>query len=241
MRAWGITDVGLVRAENQDAYHFQVKDGQTFCLVCDGMGGARAGNVASALAAETFARAVTQPADGPEARLESALAAANEAVYHKAQQEPECRGMGTTLVAAWVEGDAAYLINVGDSRCYHVSDAGITQVTRDHSLVSDLVARGEITQEQARQHPNKNLITRALGVERRVKGDSFRVELTPGSVLLLCSDGLSNQVTNQEILYEIVHGGPHETCCGRLMDIAKTRGAPDNVTAVLLEFGETAE
>lgn len=235
MYVWGITDVGLVRQENQDAYYYQVEGEQAVCLVCDGMGGARAGNIASRIAAETFVSVVEEKnEDSPGNRLSQALEAANSAVFHKASQEPEYRGMGTTLVAAIVAGTTAHVINVGDSRAYYVTPNGIEQITRDHSLVGDLVARGEITPQEARMHPNKNLITRALGAESTVRGDQFRREMEPGSSLLLCSDGLSNLLEDQELLYEVIHGGEPETCCGRLLKIALDRGAPDNVTAVLL-------
>ncbi|HIY16701.1 MAG TPA: SpoIIE family protein phosphatase, partial [Candidatus Intestinimonas stercorigallinarum] len=126
--------------------------------------------------------------------------------------------------------------NIGDSRCYLVQPEGISRITRDHSLVEDLVARGQITPEQARQHPQKNLITRALGAEAKLRADLYRQDLTDGDALLLCSDGLSNTVTDQELLYEVLHGGPGEDCCRRLLDIALSRGAPDNVTAVLLQM-----
>ena len=144
--------------------------------------------------------------------------------------------MGTTMVAALVVGDRAYILNIGDSRCYLVRPEGITKVTRDHSVVEDLVARGQITPEQARQHPQKNLITRALGAESRLRADLFRQPMEHGDALLLCSDGLSNMVSDQELLYEVLHGGPAEDCCRRLLDIALSRGAPDNVTAVLLQM-----
>mgnify|MGYP002571319449 FL=1 len=144
--------------------------------------------------------------------------------------------MGTTMVAALVVGQNAYILNIGDSRCYLVQPDGIRRLTRDHSVVEDLVTRGKITPEQARQHPQKNLITRALGAEAQLRADLYRQALSPGDALLLCSDGLSNVVTEQEVLYEVLHGGPAEDCCRRLLDIALLRGAPDNVTAVLLQM-----
>ena len=144
--------------------------------------------------------------------------------------------MGTTLVAAFADSTEALILNEGDSRAYHISEEdGIRRVTRDHSLVEDLVQRGELTPDQARTHPHKNLITRALGTEPELRTDSFRQSLTKGDFLLLCSDGLSNVVSEQEILYEVVHGGEACTCCRRLLEIALHRGAPDNVTAVLIQ------
>ena len=242
MNLWGITDIGSVREQNQDDYYIeQVEPDLGLAIVCDGMGGARAGNIASQLAVQTFLEtAKSSPPQEwraePEALLHSAAQQANTAVYTMAGREPECRGMGTTMVAALVVGQNAYILNIGDSRCYLVQPDGIRRLTRDHSVVEDLVARGQITPEQARQHPQKNLITRALGAEAQLRADLYRQALSPGDALLLCSDGLSNVVTEQEVLYEVLHGGPAEDCCRRLLDIALLRGAPDNVTAVLLQM-----
>ena len=144
--------------------------------------------------------------------------------------------MGTTAVVAVVLNEGVAVLNVGDSRCYQVDDQAIVQVTRDHSLVNDLVLRGDLTPEEARHHPARNLITRALGVEETVKPDVYLLQRKEGSYLLLCSDGLSNTVTDPEIQYEVIHGGEPEDCCQRLLDIALMRGAPDNVTAVLVQL-----
>ena len=242
MNIWGITDVGAVRHQNQDSYHIELlAEDMALGIVCDGMGGAKAGNVASQLAVETFLEtAKAQPPEQwrnePEALLHFAAEQANGTVHFRANVDADCRGMGTTMVAALVVGDRAYILNIGDSRCYLVRPEGITKVTRDHSVVEDLVARGQITPEQARQHPQKNLITRALGAESRLRADLFRQPMEHGDALLLCSDGLSNVVSDQELLYEVLHGGPAEDCCRRLLDIALSRGAPDNVTAVLLQM-----
>lgn len=243
MELWGITDKGAVRSQNQDAYQagFIGSGGLGFAVVCDGMGGALAGNIASTMALRRFwdevsGRCAAGLPEDPEQALRAALEAANEEVYLRSCGDPACQGMGTTLVCALTDGQRAWVLNVGDSRCYLADGESIRRVSRDHSLVEVLVARGEITQEQARTHPRKNLITRALGVEGKVTPDVYAVDCPPGSFLLLCSDGLSNQVTEQEILYEILHAGPPETCCRRLLDIALKREAPDNVTAVLLQL-----
>ena len=242
MNIWGITDVGLVRKQNQDNYHIELlAEDMALGIVCDGMGGAKAGNVASQLAVETFldtanAQPPEQWRNEPEALLHFAAEQANGAVHFRASVDADCRGMGTTMVVALAIGNQAYILNIGDSRCYLVRPEGISRVTRDHSVVEDLVARGQITPEQARQHPQKNLITRALGAESQLRADLFRQSVEPGDALLLCSDGLSNVVSDQELLYEVLHGGPAEDCCRRLLDIALSRGAPDNVTAVLLQM-----
>ena len=245
IKAWGVTDKGAVRQQNQDAYYLDVPSGGlAVVVVCDGMGGAKAGNVASTLAVESFVDALRTRAEEaggslpaePDEVLQEAAEISNSAVYYRASIDPDCGGMGTTMVAALVEGRLAHILNIGDSRCYHVTGEGISRVTRDHSVVEDLVARGQITPEQARQHPQKNLITRALGAESRLRADLFRQPMEHGDALLLCSDGLSNMVSDQELLYEVLHGGPAEDCCRRLLDIALSRGAPDNVTAVLLQM-----
>ena len=242
MNIWGVTDKGVVRQQNQDDFHIELTQPDVALgIVCDGMGGARAGNVASRLAVDTFLdtareRSVDQWRADPEALLNFGAEQANQAVHFRAGIDAECRGMGTTMVAVLVIGEMAYLLNIGDSRAYHISREGIRRVTRDHSVVEDMVARGDITPEEARNHPRKNLITRALGSEERIRADLYEQALAGGDFLLLCSDGLSNIVTDQEMLYEALHGGAPEDCCQRLLDIAMSRGAPDNVTAVLFEI-----
>lgn len=240
MEVWGITDRGVVREQNQDTYGIKrLSDGRIAAVVCDGMGGARAGNIASAMAVESFLDTLGQPrpeGEGDRSLLERAAAQANSLVFQRSIHDADCTGMGTTLVAALAGEEQTALLNEGDSRAYHITEQGITQITRDHSLVQDLVQRGELTPEQARNHPHKNLITRALGAEPELNADFFRVQAAPGEFLLLCSDGLSNTVTDQELLYEVIHGGDPDSCCQRLLDIALRRGAPDNVTAVLIQY-----
>ncbi len=243
MNVWTITDTGVVRKQNQDACRVEAPSpGQMLLIVCDGMGGARAGNIASQLAVETFGDAVLERLADPARTGElgtlliESVEVANRVVSHRADTDPACLGMGTTLVAALVTPETCYVVNVGDSRAYLASADGIRRITRDHSLVEDLVERGEITPDQARTHPQKNLITRALGAMETAKADLFEEPCVPGSFLLLCSDGLSNVVTDQEILYEIIHGGEPADCCRRLLDTALQRGAPDNVTAILLQM-----
>ncbi len=240
MDIWGVTDRGVVREENQDAIGIEILTAQQMlAVVCDGMGGARAGHVASTMALEQFLKQFkafhAQGELTAPQMLEQSVLCANEAVFRHAQSHSECYGMGTTMVAALVDREKADVLNVGDSRAYWITNEGIVRVTRDHSLVEDLVLRGELTAEQARVHPNKNLITRALGAEEQVQADLFSFEVTPGSYLLLCSDGLSNVVSDQEMLYEVLHGTEADSCCRRLLDIAIKRGAPDNVSVALIQ------
>ena len=239
MQVWGISHRGAVRQQNQDSFATKIlEDGRIVALVCDGMGGALAGNIASAMAVDLFMDSFLSPqhSEDDRERMQYAAALANEKVFLRSSTEDECAGMGTTLVAVLAGTDQAMILNEGDSRAYHVNQEGIVLVTRDHSLVEDLVERGELTREQARTHPHKNLITRALGAEPILLTDCFIQDVKPGEYLLLCSDGLSNVVNEQEMLYEVIHGGPDKTTCQRLLEIALNRGAPDNVTIVLLRI-----
>lgn len=241
MQSWGLTDVGCVRKQNQDAFHIEKLDRHSMLfVVCDGMGGAKSGNVASSLAAEVFVQEVTRnwtpqtDWDRCDMILRSAVKLANFTVYDQACQFEEFSGMGTTLVAAVVRKNQASIINVGDSRCYHITSGSIRQITKDHSVVQLMVDRGELTPEKAKTFPGKNLITRAVGTEPTIMADIYRQDLEKGSFLLLCSDGLSNMLDDQEILFEVVHGVKKQNCCQRLLDIAKMRGSPDNVTSILV-------
>lgn len=240
MQTWGLTDVGNIRSENQDAYAIvPFSRDRVLMLVCDGMGGARAGNVASAMACDVFTAEVrrcqktVQTAEQAAAMLRGALELANRAVYEQAALSEAFSGMGTTLVAAWLFRELAVILNVGDSRAYHFSASGVTLITRDHSMVEFMVQRGELTQEQAKFHPGKNIITRAVGTEPTVEADVYVCQLKRDDCVLLCSDGLSNEMADQEMLFEVAHGARKSDCCQRLLQIAKNRGAPDNVTVAL--------
>ena len=243
MKYWGLTDPGCARSQNQDSFLTVELDRHTpLCVVCDGMGGAKSGNIASSLAADVFVQEVKQTwTPGMEREqldrmLFSAVKLANFTVYDQSKQFEDFTGMGTTLVAALVHGKTATVINVGDSRAYCIDRDGISQITVDHSLVQMMVTRGELTPEQAKTYPGKNLITRAIGTEPVVKGDIFHRSVERGDCLLLCSDGLSNIIDEQEILFEVIYGQDKKHCCQRLLEIAKNRGAPDNVTSILIEI-----
>lgn len=243
MQSWGITDPGCTRTQNQDAYQIEALDKNTLlCVVCDGMGGAKSGNVASTLAVDVFVQEVKRTwvrgmePDLADEMLKNAVKLANFTVYDQAQQFEEFTGMGTTLVAVLIHGKFATVINVGDSRAYSINRDGVQQLTQDHSLVQMMVSRGELTPEQARTYPGKNLITRAIGTESVVECDVFHRRLEGGECLLLCTDGLSNLVDEQEMLFEVVHGVNKQSSGQRLLEIAKNRGAPDNVTCVLIQI-----
>ena len=242
MQCWGLTDPGCVRAQNQDAYHIELLDrSSVLAVVCDGMGGAKSGNVASTLAVDVFVQEVkrswnaSMDWEAADQMLRSAAKLANFTVYDQAMQFEEFTGMGTTLVAALIRGREVTVVNVGDSRAYVCDRDGIKQLTTDHSLVQMMVDRGELTPELARTYPGKNFITRAIGTEPVVDCDLFHHKVDRGDYMLLCSDGLSNMMDAQEILFEVVHGVNKEQCCQRLLEIAKNRGAPDNVTSILIQ------
>lgn len=241
MQSWGLTDPGCVRKQNQDAYQIEQLDRNTLlCVVCDGMGGAKSGNIASSLAVDVFVEEIRRSwkssLDGEkiDLMLESAVKLANFTVFDQSQQFEDFSGMGTTLVAALIRGKRVTVVNVGDSRAYKVDADGICQLTKDHSLVQMMVERGELTPELARTYPGKNFITRAIGTEPTVQCDIFHLDVAKGDFILLCSDGLSNMMDDQEILFEVVHGVNKQYCCERLLNIAKNRGGPDNVTSILV-------
>ena len=237
MRACGKTDVGLRRHENQDTFAVEQGEKLLIAVVCDGMGGVAGGSIASTVAVETFIRTLTETVHSghTDRAVQEAVTAANAAIRQRAAGHPELKSMGTTLVSALVKGDKVLISNVGDSRAYLAGADGLRQISRDHSLVESMVERGDITEEEARRHPNRNLITRALGPDIHAKADTFELPWHKDEFLLLCSDGLVNTVTDQEMLFEIVHGGDLDTCLDRLLHISKSQGAPDNVTAVLMQ------
>lgn len=241
MEAWGLTDVGNVRKQNEDAFRItKISEQALLCVVCDGMGGARSGHVASKLAAEVFSEEIKRSfstemtPEEMERMLRSAATLTNISVYEHSQLSEEYCGMGTTLVAALFCEKAAFVLNIGDSRAYHINSDGVERVTIDHSVVELMVQRGELTPEQAKSHPSKNLITRAVGTTPQVYADVFRLELRKNDCVLLCTDGLSNELADQEILFEVAHGARKDDCCQRLLEIVKERGAPDNVTSILI-------
>ena len=241
---WGLTDKGIVRRSNQDAYACgSLEEGKAWGVVCDGMGGANAGDVASALAVRTFQDHIERLQTGEVSLQEGAFLTqavddANRVVFRRAVEDPACEGMGTTLVGILVWDGEIWIANVGDSRAYLMRKRSLRRLTRDHSVVEDLVEQGKVTPEAARFHPQKNLITRALGTEPSVETDLFRETVQPGDILLLCSDGLVNVVTDAEIERELRSGGTPEEICRRLLQRTLRGGAPDNVTIVLFQLGK---
>lgn len=240
MKAWGLTDIGNIREINQDTFRmtFDQEENTGLFLVCDGMGGANAGEVASSMAADSFLALMRERLRSgcSEEQLREAYDRVNETVYAAAQTNPDFAGMGTTMVSAVCIGEEILIGNVGDSRAYVLDEAGARQVTEDHSLVTELMKRGDLTPYQAKRHPSRNVITRAIGADATVRCDVFRERLSAGQFLLLCSDGLVRDVTEPEIYYEIYQSEHPETACQRLLALAKSRGGRDNITLVLVSF-----
>ncbi len=243
MNAFGITHRGAVRKENQDTFRFELNEkADTLCAVlCDGMGGAQSGSIASTMAVDTFmshAANSIDPSSGAgdmQKILVEAVNYANIKVYDRSYSDFTCMGMGCTLVAALVNGKRCLVANVGDSRAYLISKGQIQQISRDHSLVEELLAKGQIKPEQVRNHPQKNIITRAIGVEASVKCDIFDLKLASGSRLLLCSDGLSNMISDKEILSISQENPDADLACSRMLELALARGATDNVTVFIAQ------
>lgn len=242
---YGKSDIGKKRISNQDAFDIrEIKDGVWLCTVCDGMGGARGGNVASDLAMRTFVDTVfadyTSTCD-IQKLLCRGVEKANTAVFEMSSGNEALRGMGTTLVSALISGNTASIVNVGDSRMYYIYGKECKQITRDHSFVRYLVETGRLTEEEAETAPMKNVITRSIGNEEKVLPDTFEVDISDGGYILLCSDGLTNCVKKEKLLHVITrkraintkedHEIKHKV--NSLIDLANSGGGTDNITAVL--------
>ena len=235
--AHALSDCGRKRETNEDAFGLLADLG--IFVVCDGMGGAAAGEVASSQAIAEMLRSFSahaQPWPSPEAAVQAAgeaILAANDAVYRRAGQNPKFAGMGTTLVALICAGDEAWFLNVGDSRGYLLRDRQLRQITLDHSLVDEQVRAGRMTQEQALRSSLRNIITRALGTRDEVRPDVFELDPEAGDLFLLCSDGLTRELSDAEIESLLNAGGPLDELCRSLIDAANHAGGGDNITCLL--------
>jgi protein phosphatase len=240
MRISAKTDVGKVRPNNQDSYAAgEFQNGVTWVVVCDGMGGYRGGNIASSAAVKTISERITgsyrenMTSSSIKNLLVTSITNANFEIFDMASANEELKGMGTTVVAALITKKAIYIAHAGDSRAYLAADGKLRQITKDHSVVQELVDSGEITREQAMDHPQKNLITRALGVEEIVKVDFTVEDIKGDETLLICTDGLTNEVTEDEIL-RVLSEKPFEEVADTLVDMANENGGNDNITAVAI-------
>ena len=239
MKAYSITDIGKKRSMNQDYVYASdqpVGNLKNLLIVADGMGGHNAGDLASRYTVqEMLAYIKESEEDRPVPLLSMAIHHANEQVLEKAESEKELEGMGTTLVAATVQDEYLYVANVGDSRLYLIDD-GIEQITHDHSLVEEMIRIGELQRKDAKNYPDRNVITRAIGVRVPVRVDFFDVKLEHGDKILLCSDGLTTMVEDEEILEIVRKSSSIEEAASTLVDTANKNGGKDNISVVLAEI-----
>ncbi len=244
MKYFGITDIGNVRKSNQDRYTVlsSAETGMLLAAVCDGMGGANGGETASSLAIDTIESVFADFCENnPKINkygtfLTETASKANKAIFNAAAQDRSLEGMGTTFVGLLANNNKVTLVNVGDSRAYLVTADDIRQITVDHSLINEMVQQGRLSHKEAVTHPGKNVITRALGVDNTVQCDTYSVEVKAGEYILLCSDGLTEEVTDPEIHFEVCNSDSVEESCQSLIDIAKARGGHDNITVVICAF-----
>lgn len=240
MEVFTKTDIGLVRKENQDSSAFSVISSScAWAVVCDGMGGANGGKTASLSAVEHISECISKiysedmDDDLVADMLIDAVEGANTLIFEMSKDDEILHGMGTTCDLVFVRESSVFVIHVGDSRTYSIRDGKLLQITEDHSVVQELVNRGEITPDQAQNHPNKNLITRAIGVAPDVHIDYIETEFRQGDVILLCTDGLSNNISKDELI-AAVNDNEGELMVDTLVEIAKRHGGTDNITATVI-------
>lgn len=238
MKVSAKSDVGVVRQNNQDyCLAGEFSDGATWAVVCDGMGGANGGNVASETAARTISEKLNHGYhdamndNSMKHLIVSSIEAANATVFSRSRSDATLVGMGTTVVLAIIKNDSLYIAHVGDSRIYVITDQSINQLTVDHSVVQMMIARGEISADEAREHPQKNVITRALGIDDEVRIDYSQEIFNNGDIVLLCTDGLTNFVDDSTI-FDICNTYDSYSLADVLVDKANENGGGDNVTVI---------
>lgn len=237
----GKTDVGKKRDNNQDNFSIsRIDEGFVLCTVCDGMGGANGGKTASTLAQTTFDKYIRENIKDCEKKqylelMQNALKSANDVVFQKAADDAELHGMGTTLVCCLCDGEKYYCITVGDSRIYAITQDALEQISHDHSYVQSLVDSGAITTDEARKHPNRNIITRAVGTDKELTGDVFTVEGERINGLLLCSDGLCGYIEHEQLEKICLQNSEPEKCVNLLIETANNLSGADNITAVVVK------
>ncbi len=242
--AAALTHRGRRRASNEDAFGYSVEDG--IYVVCDGMGGAAGGEVASTLAVEQvlrqlaeFRESQTRPQPGSVPNLVAeAIAEANTAIHSRAQRSLRLSGMGTTLVALVADGPRLLVVNIGDSRCYRLRHRALRVCTEDHSLIEEQVRMGRMTRDEAARSPLRHIITRALGTQSHVTPDVFALDPEPGDVYLLCSDGLTRELSDARIEEILCSSGSLDDRCAALVEAANRAGGQDNITCLLLAVAE---
>ena len=232
-----LSDIGNVRALNEDSVGYHEDIQKKIFVVCDGMGGHNAGEIASSIGVNScieYIKALKNLNEPLNEIMVEAVKYSNVEIYKEASKKTELKGMGTTITAALVVEQEMVVANVGDSSCYVLKSDGIHKITKDHSLVQELLDNGNITEQEAKRHPNKNIITRALGTDYSVMVDTFNVNLQDVIKVLLCSDGLTNDVDNNE-MYDILIKDDSEAAAKRLVELAKLKGGRDNISVVIFE------
>lgn len=242
MRIASKTDKGLTRSNNQDSFVAgPIGENAAWAVVCDGMGGANGGNIASSIAVKAISDSVissfrtNMSSNSIRNLFESALSAANVKIINRAKEDEELTGMGTTVVAAVICNGVLHVFHIGDSRAYLIRNGEISRITRDHSIIQSMIEQGEIDEEQAKTHPSKNIITKALGANERLDPDYNEIDFFENDILLICSDGLTNYV-DEQVIKEIVLNNDFPTVPNLLIDEANKNGGGDNITAVLLSY-----
>lgn len=231
-----LSDKGNVRENNEDSVGFYKDDIKEVYIVADGMGGHNAGEVASKLAVDVILNYISslEQCNYTQELLFSAIDEANKKVYEKSKENPKLNGMGTTVTACLKYNNKMFVANVGDSSCYIIKKNVISKVTKDHSLVQQLIDNGSITEQEALNHPNKNIITRALGINSFVEIDIFKEDIEDIEKVILCTDGLTNVVSDQEIK-DIVLNNDNVIACEKLVELSKTNGSRDNISVIVFE------
>ena len=238
IRSYAMTDIGKTRIVNQD-YVFSSQEPvgnlPNLFIVADGMGGHQAGDFASSYSVKKFLESVSMSLQkNPHMIFRDAICYANKELIEKSRSNPELRGMGTTMVVLSILGDKAYVANVGDSRLYLLEKEELTQITVDHSLVQEMIRIGELTKESAKKHPDRNIITRAVGAGKDINADSFEFSITKDSTLLMCSDGLSNMVDDEQIVQILKQGKTPEKISKKLIETANRNGGHDNIAVIVI-------
>lgn len=230
------TDLGNIRSLNEDYFEFYENEDFKIYVVADGMGGHNAGEIASKTAGKSLVEYIKNNYKDEKDKdlLKSAIEYANKQVYDLAYKDETYNGMGTTLVACYITKELVQVANVGDSACFGINDKEIHKITKDHSLVQELLDSGSISKEEAENHPNKNIITRAIGTDKKVEIDVFNIEKSKYNLFILCTDGLTNEVSLEELSKELENNGDLQSICENLVDLAKKNGGRDNITVMLL-------
>lgn len=231
-----LSDIGLTRKLNEDYVDFVEDDLKKIYVIADGMGGHNAGEIASKMAVELTIKYINDKKDfsEPDVILKDAINYANDEIYEKSKENKNMSGMGTTITACLIYKGKMVVANVGDSGCFIVSDNGVRKITKDHSLVQQLVDAGSITEEEAVNHPNKNIITRALGTNKRVDIDLFHLDTKDFKKAILGTDGLTNAVNKLE-MYDIVTKNDDKKACNQLVELSKLKGSTDNISTIIFE------